>query len=97
MDDGKRTVKVDGKPVNYSMLPEHIRDGLFRYVEQRIPTGSGLRRLLENGPVADAWFGVDTNCQREFDGILKWIHNNAPSECHGSPEAVKAWLAGRKR
>lgn len=96
MDDSKRTQKVDGLSVDYSGLSEHIRDGFFRYVEQRIPTGSGLQRLLENRGAIETWGGLDVDCQRDFDAIIKWIYNKAPGECWGSPEAVREWLRGRK-
>ena len=34
--------------IDYSPLPEHLREGAQRYVEQGVATGSFLRSVFEN-------------------------------------------------
>jgi hypothetical protein len=78
-------------------VPANLHDGLIRYVEQRIPTGSFLRACLE-----DDWTDA-VNRADPFTGhyvlcIESFIRNVLPAECWGSPEKVHAWIeAGRRQ
>lgn len=74
-------------------VPSHLREGLQRYVEQGIPTGSGLRRVLENAPVLDVIAGLDRESCAGLRGLVRFLYNDAPSACWGSREAVETWLS----
>lgn len=73
-------------------VPEHLRDGLRRYVEQRIRPGGFLQSVLENdliGAVARAdW----TFSLSELRLLCQWIWTYTPSACHGSGIAFQSWL-----
>lgn len=78
---------------NYSLLPEHVRGAMQRYVENRIPPGGFLTAVLENN-LFEALMRADSiNRERLFD-IVSFLYNEVPSGCWGSPKAVKTWLKG---
>ena len=77
--------------INYSSLPEHMREGMKLYIEQGIEPGGFLTAVLENN-LMEAFGQADSiNRHRLFD-ICGFIYNEAPHNCHGSPEIVKAWM-----
>jgi hypothetical protein len=78
--------------VDYSILPEHMRDVARGYVERGYPPGGFLRAVLANDLVgafgrAD---GPNAHCMGDW---ATWLFNEAPSACWGSSEKVTAWLA----
>lgn len=74
------------------MIPNELRESLDRYAEHGIPTGSFLRACLEND-FMQAACRCDRGNVQHLQAIAKYIYNDMPAACHGSPEAVRAWLA----
>lgn len=79
--------------ISYEGLPEHIRGGIKRYIEEKIPPGGFLTAVLSNDLVRSFASADHVNRHMMFD-IVKWLYNEAPKNCWGSPERVKAWLNG---
>ncbi len=74
------------------MIPEHTKDALDRYVNDRLPPGGFLTAVLSNdlkGAVARA---DHINIQHIPDIVIHCF-NEIPSGCWGSPEAVERWLS----
>jgi len=80
---------------NYKEVPEHMREGIRLYVEQKIRPGSFLMALLENNFIeVVALADQDNFCYlAQWAELLRW---ELPSTCWGSPEKVQAWLDGKK-
>ena len=77
--------------MNYDLLPPHIRPGVQRYIEQGGHVGGFLTAVIENN-LKEAFGRADAiNRERLFD-IVTFFHNEAPSECWGSPEAMAKWM-----
>ena len=76
---------------NYDRLPEHMRGGARRYVEQGIRPGDFLNAVLCNDLKAAFSRADDINTTAMRDWVM-WMYNDVPSPCQGSPEAVKAWV-----
>lgn len=76
------------------MIPHRLNAPLFRYVQERIPTGGFLRACLENDLLRASCAADDINAGILRD-IMRHIANELPGECWGSREKVKEWLAGR--
>jgi hypothetical protein len=73
------------------MLPEHMRDGARRYIEDRILPGGFMTAVLENNLV-DAYQKADTvNLARMKDWVM-WLYWECPRAAWGSPLRVKTWL-----
>lgn len=79
-------------PIDYSALPESLRDGLRLYIEDGCPPGSFLLAVLENDLRRACERADIVNQVRLFD-IVSWIYNEAPANCWGTPQRVQQWLA----
>ena len=76
----------------HSEVPEHLRDGLLRYVRYHQPPGHFLRAVLSND-LKEAFGRADEQSRAGMFAIVRWLYNDAPSICWGSPQLVKDWLA----
>lgn len=81
-------------PIDYNLLPVHLRDGMRRYIEDHIETGSFLRAVLEKDFLRSALL-ADEGSQRGQLGIARFLME-IPPEAWGSPAKVEAWIAQRK-
>ena len=73
-------------------MEKRIKDGLGRYAKQHTQTGSFLKAVLEND-LMEAVDRADSDSYRDLYVICKYISNELPSNCHGSPEIVAKWIA----
>lgn len=79
--------------VDYSRLPDYMRDGAERYIENRIEPGGFMMAVLENRFVEAVGRADSTNLHCLQDWAL-WLYNDCPSKAWGSPAKVAAWLKG---
>lgn len=77
--------------LNYGLLPKHIRDGMKRYIEDKIKPGKFLYAVLSNDLSESLGRADNINLSRMLD-IVSFVYNEAPSGCWGSPDKVRAWL-----
>ena len=77
------------------VIPQYMRGGLERYINEHVPTGSFLQAILEND-YHHAIGIADENNRANLPAYANFLYNYAPMECHGSKEKVAAWLALRK-
>jgi len=69
---------------NYTKLPEHISDGVQRYIEQGVIPESFLQAVIQNN-LRESFARADKiNIARMFD-IVSFFYNEAPFNCweHG--------------
>lgn len=78
--------------IDYSRLPEHMRGGMRRYIENGIPPGSFQRAVLSNDLMGAYRKGDDINTAAMRDYAM-FLYNDAPSGCYGSPAHVVDWIA----
>jgi hypothetical protein len=77
------------------LLPAHLREGMRRYLVERVPTGDFLRAVLENDHM-QAVGRADPLSRDQLHFIATFLNLHAPANAHGSPEAVAAWLSAGK-
>lgn len=75
---------------DYSKLPETLRGGMQRYIEHGIVPGDFLRAVIRRDLVA-VLLADDENLAR-IRVIVRWFHQEAPSDCWGSPDDLRFWL-----
>ena len=75
-------------------VPVHLREGLRRYVDEKVETGGFLRAVLEND-LKEAVTRGDTASMDGLTCVVGYLFNQAPEACWGSKEAVKKWLGER--
>jgi hypothetical protein len=87
----KMNMIVNGKQIDYSRLPEHMRDGFMRWIEYGIEPGDfGMAVICNN--LFEAFGRADaTNIARMKD-IIMFFYNDAPSQCYGSRAKADAWI-----
>lgn len=84
-------VIVNGEPIDYSGLPQHMQEGMQLYIEHKIAPGSFLTSVLCNDLRGAAIRADEVNKHLLFE-YIDWLARHAPSLCWGSPARVKAWL-----
>jgi hypothetical protein len=84
-------VMVNGSPVDYSPLPEHMQDGMRRYIENGIEPGGFMMSVLCNDFMGAVGRADSINKARLAD-YAQWLYMCAPPACFGSREKVVAWI-----
>jgi len=79
----------------YTGLPEHLRRGMRAYIEEHQPMGHFGTAVLSND-LMNAVLRADGITGPALEDIARWVYNEAPGNCWGSPEAVQRWLAERE-
>lgn len=77
------------KDIDYSLLPEHLRAGMQRYIEQGILPGHFLRAILSND-LADAFLKADDISTAAMRDIAMFVYR-LPDAAWGSEEKMLAW------
>jgi hypothetical protein len=72
-------------------IPEHIKESLDRYVQEKTPTGGFLRAVLAND-LMGAFSKGDKESLEALKDIVSYIYNKLPGDCWGSYKVVNEWL-----
>ncbi len=76
--------------ISYDGLPEHMREGVQRYIELGVPPGRFLSAVICNDLKNSFALADDVNRTRLFD-IVSFFYNQVPANCWSSIERMKAW------
>lgn len=71
----------------------HLKDGLRRYLTDRIETGGFLRRVLENDLSRAVGHANPSLSMAQMKTLVQYLNSSFPAIAWGSPEKVAAWLA----
>lgn len=82
----------DWQPDRLSMVPEHLRGGLQRYIEQGITPGGGLLSILMDRRLSEVMDACDDLTVVNLPSIRKFLFNYAPGIAHGDAKRVYAWI-----
>lgn len=74
-------------------IPPQFFGALERYMNNRIPTGDFLERVLSNDLLGAIYFG-STESLAALPQLVKYIHDTLPVQSWGSNERVISWLDG---
>ena len=77
--------------INYEMLPQSLRSGMRRYIEDGVIPGGFLVAVLSDG-LSDAMGRADEENRKRLYDIVSFVYNEAPGDCWGSRAKVKAWV-----
>ena len=72
------------------LVPEHLRPGLFKWIEFGCPVGGFLTSVLEND-LGEAVVKADEDSMSSLWSLIIFLYNWSPPDCWGSSEKVKAW------
>jgi hypothetical protein len=76
-------------------IPEHCRAPLLAYIEHGRPTGDFLKMILSGCSWFTAVTWADDTNREHLLRYAQFLLNDAPQECWGSPDKVRAWIARR--
>ena len=79
--------------MNYELIPEHCRESVRAYIEERHPIGGFLTAVFSNDLVLAHGTADSTNLAALHD-YCNFLYNEAPSSCWGSKDKVFDWLQG---
>ena len=77
--------------IKYEELPGALGPGMKRYIEQGIQPGRFLTAVICNNLKESFAQADDFNQELMFD-IVKWMYNEAPIDCWGSPSRMRRWI-----
>lgn len=72
-------------------IPDHMMAGLARYIEHGSSVGDFLTAVLEND-LSEACARADNENLANLPAYAAYLYNEAPPQCHGSREKVRAWI-----
>ena len=78
------------REIVYDLLPEHIRGGMKRYIEQGIIPGDFLQTVICNDLMNSFAKADDINREHMFH-IVHFMYNQAPYQCYGSRTKMHKW------
>lgn len=76
--------------ISYDGLPEHIRGGVQRFIENGIKPGGFLTAVLE-GNLVKAVLRADSPAT--LHATVMWLYREAPAVCFGTSGAMQGWCA----
>jgi hypothetical protein len=88
-------ITVNGAEIDYSRLPEHMRDGFMRWIEYGIEPGSFGMAIICND-LFEAFGRADSTNIARMKDIIQFFYNDAPSGCFGSRTKAAAWMQARR-
>ena len=81
----------DFDDIQYDRLPEHLRDGMRRYVEKGVRPGHFLMAVLTNDLMA-ATARADEHSLAHLRDIVRWCWWELPPACWLSRDNVEKWI-----
>uniref|UniRef100_A0A6M3JJ40 Uncharacterized protein n=1 Tax=viral metagenome TaxID=1070528 RepID=A0A6M3JJ40_9ZZZZ len=82
--------------IDYSKLPEHIREGVKRYIENGVPPGRFLMAVISN-KLLEAFYQADEINEERMSDIVFWFYYEAPGNCRGSEDIMWTWIRSFKK
>ena len=87
---------LGGLALDYYKVPEHLREGLLRYLRDGILPGDFLTACLANDLMGAVMF-ADVESFAALHSIVAFLYNRALALSWGSPEAMTKWCEARKK
>jgi len=82
--------------IDYSKIPEHMRAGMKKYVENGILGGDFQYAVLTNNFVLVCCMADSVNKENLFEWAY-FLCNELPIECWGSEKKVHEWVRKKKK
>jgi hypothetical protein len=75
----------------YAEIPERMREGLRRYIVDRVQPGDFLTAVICND-LRNAVGRADAENLSLIPLYVRWFYNVAPNQSHGSLSRMNTWL-----
>lgn len=81
--------------IDYTKIPQHMRESVYKYINEGVPPGTFLRAVLENDLVNAFVFADDIN-KKVLNDWVSFVWWDLPVESWGSREKVNLWMKRRQ-
>ena len=81
---------------SYEMVKPDCLESLDLFVTKGIPTGGFLEAVISND-LMESFGHADMENRFALFDICRYVWNELPAACHGSPEKVSLWLTNKAR
>jgi hypothetical protein len=75
------------------LVPPQLHEGLRRYIEDGVCTGSGLISIITDAPVSQVMAACDMQTRATLKGIIEFLYGYAPANAHGSQANMADWIS----
>jgi hypothetical protein len=76
---------------DYTKLPEYMRGGMQRYIQDGVAPGDFLQAVLKNDLMHAVGQADDANVKL-LPLYVRWLYNEVPGAAWGSEENFKNWI-----
>lgn len=83
--------REDVERLAWQRVPEHLREGLARYLDEHVQPGQFLVAVLSND-LREAFARADTSSRAGLFDLVKYLYNHAPGGAWGGKRQVEYWL-----
>ena len=80
---------LNGDPA-YLEIPDRIMRAIVRWAKEGHWPGGFVAAVMRND-LLDAVCRADAEVALHLKGIVRFVYNQCPSQCHGSREKMEAW------
>lgn len=88
----ERAAQIYRDEMEQLRVPEHLRDGLVRYLVSRIRPGSFLCAVIADDAAEALHRAAPDMTVGDMAALALFLLRAAPIECWGSYEAIERWL-----
>jgi len=82
--------------IDYTQLPQHIREDFRMYIEQGVPQGGFMTALLSNN-LKETFARADQRNNSYIPAYVDFLYWSVPADIWGSEEKVKLHLQRKQR
>jgi len=79
------------REMDYSLLPEHLRGNVKRYIEDGAIPDDFLTAVISNN-LFEAFKNASTREEEALFDIVRFFYNETPGNCWGSSEKMLLWM-----
>jgi len=80
-----------GGPVDWNLIPEHMRYGVKEYIEDGVPQGGFLAAMIQNN-LKETFIRADDINRMSIGGFVEFFYRFAPISCWGSQANYDTWI-----
>jgi len=91
----KQQENIYARRANKAGIPDHMVDGVVRYIVDKIPPGSFLSAVINN-ELKEAYISADDINSHHLRNYVQFFYSSAPAGCWGFSGAVSKWIDGEK-
>lgn len=87
----KPRMAMDASDADWLTIPEHLREGLARFIDHGTVPGGFLTACLSNDLLSAVSRAHPTLTIEDLRAVMHFLYMGAPSMCWGNRQLVEGW------